>query len=193
LYTISTTPQVQQAAKLVRRQQAELSDVQAIISHYAAKVQSPSAKSSSAAAAAAAASGAAAGSASAAAGAAAVNAGAGSSAAGDDVFDDLRPGDYVWVPSFVEPDQLMKVQLLKVRTSQSRLCELHGDKTHSECRGVLQRCCRNDRRDPALYRYISLAGCQQQLLPLRAGDTMAAHADSLAAAAAAGWAGLRVG
>jgi hypothetical protein len=34
------------------------------------------------------------------------------------VYDDLKPGDFVWVPSFVEADQLMKVQLLKVRTAR---------------------------------------------------------------------------
>uniref|UniRef100_A0A383W1M4 DNA mismatch repair proteins mutS family domain-containing protein n=1 Tax=Tetradesmus obliquus TaxID=3088 RepID=A0A383W1M4_TETOB len=102
--------EVQQAAKLVRRQQAELSDVQAIINHYTAKVQSPASKASSAAAAAA-------GSASAASAstAAASTAAAAAAATGDeDVFDDLRVGEYVWVPSFAEAGQLMLVQVLKV-------------------------------------------------------------------------------
>jgi hypothetical protein len=100
--------QVQNAAKKVRRHQAEISDVQATLNEYAAKVQSPSSKASSATAAAAGC-GAAAGAASTAA------AGGGSAAGAGDVYDELKPGDFVWVPSFVEADQLMKVQLLKVR------------------------------------------------------------------------------
>ncbi|KAF6262466.1 hypothetical protein COO60DRAFT_1496188 [Scenedesmus sp. NREL 46B-D3] len=39
---------------------------------------------------------------------------AGAGAADDDVTDGMRPGDFVWVPNFVEADQLMKVQVLKV-------------------------------------------------------------------------------
>jgi hypothetical protein len=103
---------VQQAAKGVRRQHAEISDVQAIINHYAAKVQAPSSKASSKASAAAAGNGLAAGVAS---NAAASAAGGAAAAGAGDVYDDLSPGDFVWVPSFVEADQLMKVQLLKVR------------------------------------------------------------------------------
>jgi hypothetical protein len=113
---------VQNAAKRVRRQQAKISDIQATLNQYAAKVLSPSSKASSAAAAAAAGSSAAAGAASTTVAAAG---GGGSGAGAGDVYDDLRPGDFVWVPSFVEADQLMKVQLLKVRNA--------GCATNAQC------------------------------------------------------------
>lgn len=88
--------QVQQAAKGVRRQELELSDVQAIVDWYLTKVSLKTSSSSS------------------------------SSGSGDgkaEVEDDLAPGDWVYVPEALSGVQLQSVKsrVLKVGSFISRL------------------------------------------------------------------------